>query len=114
MRKETLQAWALILPGAACCWWLSRTGPPWRRWWTALFSTPHGSRPSRFVGLDNYAGLLDDPVFWRAMRNNAIYAAVTIPVSIVLALLMALAVNTRSARRGRCCAWRISRRPCCR
>ena len=28
------------------------------------------------------------------MRNNALYAAVTIPVSIVLALVMALAVNT--------------------
>ena len=43
--------------------------------------------------LDNYAGLLDDPVFWQALRNNVWYAVATIPASIVLALLMALAVN---------------------
>ncbi len=60
----------------------------------SLFTTPRGSRPPRFVGLDNYADLLGDPVFWRAIRNNAIYAAATIPASIVLALMMALAVNT--------------------
>ena len=37
--------------------------------------------------------LLDDPVFWQALRNNAWYALATIPASIVLALVMALAVN---------------------
>ena len=58
-----------------------------------LYATPHGSRPAPFVGLDNYTGLLDDPVFWQALRNNAVYAAATIPSAIVLALLMALAVN---------------------
>jgi sn-glycerol 3-phosphate transport system permease protein len=45
------------------------------------------------VGLDNYRGLIDDPVFWQALRNNAVYAAATIPAAVVLALLMALAVN---------------------
>jgi len=46
-----------------------------------------------FVGLDNYIALLDDPVFLQALINNAIYAAATIPISIVLALAMALLVN---------------------
>ncbi len=32
-------------------------------------------------------------MFWQALRNNAWYAATTIPASIVLALVMALAVN---------------------
>ncbi len=32
-------------------------------------------------------------MFWQALRNNAWYALATIPASIVLALLMALAVN---------------------
>ena len=59
----------------------------------SFYATPHGSRPPPFVGVDNYAGLLDDPVFWQALRNNAWYAVATIPTSIVLALLMALAVN---------------------
>jgi sn-glycerol 3-phosphate transport system permease protein len=59
----------------------------------SLYATPHGSRPAPFVGADNYAGLFDDPVFWQALRNNVWYAVATIPASIVLALLMALAVN---------------------
>ncbi len=60
----------------------------------SLFTTPRGSRPPVFVGLDNYTDLLDDPVFFKALINNAWYACVTIPVSIALSLVMALAVNT--------------------
>ncbi|HEY0419433.1 MAG TPA: sugar ABC transporter permease [Acetobacteraceae bacterium] len=93
MKRETLQAWALILPAlvllVAFTHW-----PALATLWDSLFSTPRGSRPPRFVGLDNYAALIDDPVFWRAMRNNAVYAVATIPASVVLALAMALAVNT--------------------
>jgi sn-glycerol 3-phosphate transport system permease protein len=60
----------------------------------SLYSTPRGSRPPVFVGADNYLAVFDDPVFWRALWNNAIYAVATIPTSVVLALAMALAVNT--------------------
>ncbi len=93
LRRETWQAWALILPAllllVAFTHWPAAT--------TALdsfYSTPKGSRPAVYVGWDNYAALWDDPVFWTAMRNNAVYALTTIPISVVLALLMALAVNT--------------------
>lgn len=68
--------------------------------WHSLFSTPRGSRPSVFVGLENYALLREDPVFWQAMWNNLIYALWTIPVSIAIALLMALWVNRNMAGRG--------------
>ncbi|MDR3539133.1 MAG: sugar ABC transporter permease [Acetobacteraceae bacterium] len=90
--RETLQAWLLILPGlmlvVAFTHW-----PAVRTLLDSLYATPRGSRPAPFVGLANYQGLLDDPVFWQALRNNAIYAAATIPASVVLALVMALAVN---------------------
>jgi sn-glycerol 3-phosphate transport system permease protein len=49
----------------------------------------------RFVGLDHYATMVADPVFWKALVNNAIYALTTIPLSIGLALAMALLVNAR-------------------
>ena len=45
------------------------------------------------MGAGNYAAMLHDPVFFQALRNNAVYAAATIPISVVLALAMALAVN---------------------
>ncbi len=92
MRRETLHAWLLILPGllllVAFTHW-----PAVATLVDSFFSTPKGRRPAVFVGADNYFSLLDDPVFWTALRNNAVYALVTIPAAVVLSLLMALAVN---------------------
>ena len=66
----------------------------------SFHSTPKGSRPSVWVGLENYQVMLDDPVFWQALRNNLWFALGTIPTSIALALAMALWVNERIAGRG--------------
>lgn len=66
----------------------------------SLFSTPRGRRGAVFVGADNYQAMLGDPVFWRALENNAIYAACVIPLTIALALAMALWVNGRLAGRS--------------
>jgi sn-glycerol 3-phosphate transport system permease protein len=68
--------------------------------WHSLFTTPRPNRPARFVGLEHYRALIDDPVFWTALVNNAWYALGTIVPSIVLALVMALWVNRRIAGRG--------------
>jgi len=43
--------------------------------------------------------MLDDPVFWKALTNNLWFAGATIPLSIGLALAMALWVNERIAGR---------------
>lgn len=51
--------------------------------------------PPEFVGLENYAVLIEDATFWRVARNNLLYALGTIPTSIALALGMALLVNAR-------------------
>ena len=66
----------------------------------SLHSTPKGSRPGVWVGLENYQVMVEDPVFWRSVRNNLWFAAATIPASIGLALLMALWVNERIAGRA--------------
>jgi len=59
----------------------------------SLFSTGTVVRPSRFVGLANYAALGDDPIFWQVLGNNFWFALGIIPTSIALALLMAIWVN---------------------
>lgn len=66
----------------------------------SVLSNPKPRRPVRFVGLENYDTMVADPVFWKALTNNLIYAAATIPASVVLALVMALAVNMRLPGRG--------------
>ena len=66
----------------------------------SFFSTPKGSRPALWVGLENYQVMLNDPVFWKAATNNLWFALATIPCSIGLALVMALWVNERMTGRG--------------
>ena len=67
--------------------------------WHSFQSTPKAGRPAVWVGMENYQVMLDDPVFWKALTNNLWFAGATIPLSIGLALTMALWVNERIAGR---------------
>lgn len=48
-----------------------------------------------FVGLANFAQLVRDPVVWISLRNTALYT-LTVPVTMVLALGVALALGRRT------------------
>jgi ABC-type sugar transport system permease subunit len=50
---------------------------------------------AKYVGLANYTTLLQSHQFWGDLGNTAYYAAVVTPVSIVLALALALLLNRR-------------------
>jgi multiple sugar transport system permease protein len=52
----------------------------------------------RFVGLQNYAHLLQTPLFWQALGNTLYFVVVGVPVSIGLSLLAALLLDSRFAR----------------
>ena len=41
------------------------------------------------AGLENYQKVLSDPVFYRALKNTALYAFTTVPVALILGLLIA-------------------------
>jgi putative chitobiose transport system permease protein len=51
-------------------------------------------RPPVWVGLDNYAKLIDDPTFWTALTNSIVYLLVT-PILIFLSICLAIIVNRR-------------------
>ncbi len=59
----------------------------------SFFSKGNSVRPSRFIGLGNYEAMTQDPIFWKVLFNNMWFALGTIPTSIGLAIIMALAVN---------------------
>lgn len=61
----------------------------------SVLAPGRADQPPEFVGLENYAYLLEDPVFLKVAFNNFLYAVGTIPTSIALALVMALVVNAR-------------------
>ena len=97
--REWLHAWLLLLP-AATLLVLFTHYPAVANLWHSFFSTPRGARQPVFIGLDNYASLVEDPIFWKVLGNNLWYAAGTIPLSIALALAMAVWVNDRLPGRG--------------
>jgi len=45
--------------------------------------------PVGFVGLNNYAALLRDPIFWKALVNTLLYAFVVVIGSIAISLVLA-------------------------
>lgn len=94
-----LHGWLLLLPALAFLALFTHY-PAIATLVESVFSTPRGSRPSHFVGLDNYQAMFDDPVFWQSLINNLIYALGTIPLSIGLAIVMAVWVNDRLAGRA--------------
>ncbi len=86
--------WLLLTPAAILLLGFTHY-PAAATLWDSLFSTGTVVRPSRFVGLENYAGLLEDPVFLKVLWNNLWFALGTIPTSMGLALLMAVWVNNK-------------------
>lgn len=94
-----VHGWLLLLPAAVLLGAFTHF-PAVATFIDSFFSTPKGARPSRFVGVDNYRAMFEDPIFWQSLENNAIFAAGTIPASIALALLMALWVNGKIRGRG--------------
>src|ERR1700737_4458385 len=95
---HSVHGWLLLLPAMALLA-LFTHWPALATFIDSFYSTPRPRRPAHLVGLDNYAQIATDPVFWRALWNNLLFAAGTIPVSIALAILMALWVNDRIAGR---------------
>lgn len=56
--------------------------------------------PAQWVGLENFRRLIDDPLFWKSLRNTAFFAAIVVPVQSGLALLLALLVNGQGRARN--------------
>jgi sn-glycerol 3-phosphate transport system permease protein len=89
-----LVAPAVILLGAFTHW------PVLASLIDSFYATPRRGRAPSFVGAANYERLLEDPIFWKVLWNNLIFALGTIPLSIALALIMAVWVNGRIRGRG--------------
>lgn len=51
--------------------------------------------PPVFVGLDNYAELFRDRLFWKGLWNTSFFALGSVGLSVVVALTLALLLNTK-------------------
>jgi sn-glycerol 3-phosphate transport system permease protein len=98
-RRAWIYGWLLLLPALVMLFAFTHY-PAVVTFWHSLFSTPRGKRAAKFVGLDNFRFMLEDDIFWQVLWNNVYYALGTIPISIALAIVMALWVNRALPGRG--------------
>ncbi|GGC93444.1 ABC transporter permease [Tersicoccus solisilvae] len=58
-----------------------------------FFTAPGVSVPRPFVGLQNYATVLADPVVLRSFANIGVFLVINVPLTVVLSLVLANALN---------------------
>jgi multiple sugar transport system permease protein len=64
-------------------------------WYTIRLSFTRygGFGEPMWIGLDNYRYMLDDSVFWTSVWNTLYYTALAVPIGVVVAMVLALAMN---------------------
>ncbi len=61
----------------------------------SLFLDNQAVKTPQFIGLDNFTLLANDPTFHDVLFNTFAYVAITVPISVFLALVLALVLNRK-------------------
>lgn len=92
-RRETLTGYAFLLPNLAG--FLVFTLLPVVAALLISFTSWDLLRPPRWIWFENYARMFNDALFHKVLGNTLLYVLGTVPVQMVLALLIALALNQK-------------------
>lgn len=85
--RKAIWAWAfLVVP--ILFYGLIRFYPTFEAFWIS-FTDWNLLRPASFIGLKNYARLLEDPLFWKVFANTFLYLIIGAPVSLILSFTIA-------------------------
>lgn len=94
-KKQNLSGWVLLLPAMILILCLS-IYPAIKALFTS-FQTGAGQNMT-WVGLANYARIFKDKVFLKSLWNCIVYLLVQVPIMLVLALVLASALNDRNLK----------------
>jgi multiple sugar transport system permease protein len=72
----------------------------WMSFHDAFFAAPGVSVPQPWVGLGNYREVLADPQVQRAFVNIGEFLVINVPLTAILALVLATALNSKLPARG--------------
>src|ERR1700712_5450289 len=65
----------------------------WMSFQDYFFAAPGADVKRPFVGLANYQAVLGDPAVWRSFGNVGIFLIINVPLTVVLSLVLASALN---------------------
>lgn len=88
--EKSPQAWLFLLPALLAIFVFNVT--PLIKTFIISFQKGTLNNPS-FNGLKNFEIVLKDPKFHKALSNTALYAFVVVPLGMIIAMLIALAIN---------------------
>ena len=66
----------------------------------SFFKSGEFGRGNIFVGLENYQAMFKDPQVWGATFNTIKYTLIVVPVTICLAMLLAVLLNRKLKGKG--------------
>jgi multiple sugar transport system permease protein len=91
--SEALTGWAMITPSVVLIGVFGLVPVVW----AFVLSFQHNDlqTPATWAGLDNYRQLVHDPTFRESVKNTVIYTVLFVPITLVLSLLAAAALNRR-------------------
>lgn len=65
----------------------------WMSFHDYFFTAPGANVERPFVGFDNYVTALSDPDVWRAFGNVGVFLLINVPLTVVLSILLATALD---------------------
>jgi len=94
MNREEKYGWLLVSPYVG--FFLLISAFPIIFSFVLVFMRWNMLSPMKFIGLQNFVTLFQDPLFWKALYNTLLFLAIHIPLQIVLALIISALLNNPS------------------
>lgn len=98
-RNEWCWGWFMVAPTIIGLLVLNII-PIFQTLYLSFFKSGAFGKGNVFVGLENYKTMIQDEQVWYAVRNTLGYTCLVVPVTIVIALLMAVALNGKLKGKG--------------
>lgn len=93
-KSETKWGWIFIAPTMIGLIILNII-PIFQTIYQSFFKTGDFGKSNKFVGINNYVKVFGDSEVWQALWNTLKYAIIEVPVSIIIALLLAVILNKK-------------------
>lgn len=97
--NEYKWAWFMIAPTIIGLMVLNIV-PIFQTLYLSLFKSGAFGKGNIFVGLDNYRKLIGDEQVWYAVRNTLVYTLGVVPITVALALFLAVLLNGKLKGKG--------------
>ena len=96
IRSSEARTCLLFLPPALLLFTLFVTWPVVEAAYYSFFNWNGYGAPSKWVGLDNFIRVWNDPIFFRSLFNNLLIILVSACIQVPLALALALMISDKS------------------